>query len=69
MQSRIKTKVEQFKIKLNLITRMQQAVITRWEDLNGCKVLGGCKTCNLGSLGMLVWVVVLDWMRVWDYAF
>ena len=48
---------------------MQQAVITRWEDLNGCKVLGGCKTCNLGSLGMLVWVVVLDWMRVWDYVF
>ena len=56
-------------MKLNLITRMQQAVMTRWEDLNGCKVLGGCKTCNLGSLGMLVWVVVLDWMRVWDYAF
>ena len=56
-------------MKLNLITRMQKAVIARWEDLNGCKILSGCQTCNMGSLGMLVWVVVLDWMRVWDYAF
>ena len=34
----------------------------RWEGLGGCKILA--KVCALGSLGMLVWVVVLDWVRV-----
>ena len=35
--------------------------------------MGGCrglaKACNLGSLGMLAWMVVLNWVGVWDYAF
>ena len=39
----------------------------RSESLGGCRI--SAKACNLGSLGMLVWVVVLDWVRVWDYAY
>ena len=27
------------------------------------------KACNQGSLGMLVWVIVLDWVRVLDFAY
>ena len=38
----------------------------RWEGLGGCKNLA--KACNMGGLGMLAWVIVLDWVRIWDYA-
>ena len=34
--------------------------------VNGRKNLA--KACNLGGLGMLAWVIVLDWVRIWDYA-
>ena len=30
----------------------------RWEDLVGYKA------CDLGSIGMIMWVVVLHWVRV-----
>ena len=33
----------------------------RWEGLGECKILANCE---LDSLGMLAWVVVLDWVRV-----
>ena len=37
----------------------------RWEGLVGCKIFA--KACDLGSLGMVAWVVFLHWMRVCDY--
>ena len=35
---------------------------TRWEGLVGWKA------CDLGSIGMIMWVVVLHWVRVCDYS-
>ena len=43
--------------------KMQDA---KWEDLAGCRILP--QACNLDGLGMLAWIVVLDLVRVWDYA-
>ena len=37
----------------------------RWEGLVGCKIFA--KASDLGSLGMIIWVVVLHWVRVCDY--
>ena len=34
----------------------------RWEGLVGCKA------CDLGSIGMIMWVVLLHWVRVCDYS-
>ena len=38
----------------------------RWEGLVGCKIF--VKACDLCSLGMLTWVIVLHWVRVRDYS-
>ena len=38
----------------------------RWEGLVGCKIFA--KACDLGSIGMIMWVVVLHWVRVYDYS-
>ena len=38
----------------------------RWEGLVGYKIF--TKACDLGSLGMITWVVVLQWVRVCDYS-
>ena len=43
--------------------KMQDA---KWEGLAGCRILP--QACNLDGLGMLAWMVVLDLVRVWDYA-
>ena len=38
----------------------------RWEGLVGCKIFA--KACDLGSLGVIVCVAVLHWVRVRDYS-
>ena len=38
----------------------------KWEGLVGCKIFA--KACVLGSIGMIMWVVVLHWLRVCDYS-
>ena len=38
----------------------------RWEGLVGYKIF--TKACDLGTLGMITWVVVLHWVRVCDYS-
>ena len=37
------------------------------DSLVGYKIFA--KACDLGSLGMIVWVVVLHWVRVCDYSY
>ena len=37
----------------------------RWEGLVGRKIFA--KACDLDSLGMIMWVVVLHWVRVCNY--
>ena len=32
----------------------------------GCKIFA--KACDVGSIAMIMWVVVLHWVRVWDYS-
>ena len=39
---------------------------TRWESLVGYKIFA--KACDLGSIGMIMWVVVLHWVRVCVYS-
>ena len=36
------------------------------EGFGWCKMFG--KACDLGSLDMIAWVVVLHWLRVCDYS-
>ena len=38
----------------------------QWEGLIGRKIFA--KACDLDSLGMMVWLVVLRWVRVCDYS-
>ena len=46
-------------INWGFVVRVQGA---RWQGLVGCK------TSDLGSIGMIMWVVVLHWVRICDYS-
>ena len=45
------------------VVRVQGA---RWEGLVGYKIFA--KACDVGSIGMIMWVVVLHWVRVRNYS-
>ena len=46
----------------NLVVGVQEA---RWEGLVGFKIF--TKAFDLVNLGMIAWVTVLHWVRVYDY--
>ena len=47
----------------SFVVRVQGA---RWEGFVGYKIFA--KACDLGSIAMIMWVVVLHWVRVCDYS-